>query len=387
LALYYSETLTRERVVGISEKYGFPANQLVEKFVMCLEMHKRITQKIRCHTRGGMCMPFHQPGFEVRRMSKDIDMPTGHSVDEVERVMNSMDGVDGLRCSKIDPRNPLPIENLVSYRIAYDSCLGRQERVKVDAFCGADMNLDTRLIPPGSRILDFETLQEMTILSRGALIADKITSLAVGTVGVNGESHTEIVKQIYDIALLLRQASAEDLETSHDSYRRLTEFKVGCFRHDPPYTISDVTASVVQLLCDLLPLKTKEIVAPNLLRRYRGFQGSYLTKRHSYTASNHITDVILVLVLVMSIQRRSEGHPPPSEAGEAGHLHRILENLGQLGQLDANSARLRRTEYLDGIPGRMINRKMIKDSPLEHLYLIRELAPFWPIPASDSPAN
>lgn len=38
-------------------------------------------------------------------------------------------------------------------------------------------------------------------------------------------------------------------------------------------------------------------------------------------------------------------------------------------------------EYLDEIPGRMISRRMIKDSPLEHLCLIRELALFWPVPA------
>ena len=249
------------------------------------------------------------------------------------------------------------------------------------------MNLDTRLIPSGSRILDFETLQEMTILSRGALIADKITSLAVGTVGISGESHTEIVKQIYDIALLLRQADAKDLETAYDSYRRLTEFKVGCFRHDPPYTISNVTASVVQFLCGLLPLKTKELVAPNLLNRYKGFQGSYLSKRHRYMASNHIADVILALVFAMSLQRHSEVHTPPSEAGEAGYLHHILENLGRLRQLDADGARRQRREYLDGIPDRMISRRMIKDSPLEHLCLIRELAPFWPAPAPDSSAD
>ena len=381
MTLHYSETLTRERVAGISERYEFPDNQLVEKFVMCLEMHKRITQEIRCRTRGGMCMPFHQPGFEVRRMSKDIDILTGHSVGEVEHTMEGMDGVDGLRCKKIIPRNPLPIQNLVSYRVTYDSCLGRRESVKVDAFCGAGLNLDTRLIPSGSQILDFETLQEMTILSRGALMADKITSLAIGTVGVGGGRHTEIVKQIYDIASLLRQASAKDLEIAHDSYPGLTEFKAGCFRRDPPYTISDVTASVVQSLHGLLPLDTKELVAPDLLKHYRGFQGSYLSRRHRYRASAHIADVILVLVFAMSLQRGMEGNTPPSEAGEVGGLRRMLDDLGRLGDLDADGARRRRREYLDEIPGRMISRRMIKDSPLEHLCLIRELALFWPVPA------
>lgn len=378
MALYYSETLARERVVGISEKYGFPDSHLVDKFVMCLEVHKRITREIDCLTRGGMCMPFHRPGFEVMRMSKDIDIFTGHSVDEVERTMDAMAGMDGLQCGKIIPKTPLPIENLVSYRVTYDSCLGRPGSVKVDAFCGADLSLDTRLIPSGSRILDFDTLQDIAILSRGALLADKITSLALGTVGVGGGCHTEIVKQIYDVASLLRQADTEDIKTAYDSYRRLTGFKVGCFRSDPPYTVSGVTASVIRTLCDLLPLDTKELVAPSLLKHYKGFQGSYLSKRYPYRASTHITDVILTLIFAMFIRVCTEENALPSETDAAGRLHRILENLDRLGGLDADGARRRRAEYLNAIPGRMISRRMIKDSPLAHLYLISELAPLRP---------
>lgn len=379
MTLHYSDSLTRERVIGISEKYGFPDSHLVEKFVMCLEAHKRITKEIDCTTRGGMCMPFHQPGFEVTRMSKDIDILTGHSVDEVEQVMANMDGMDGLRCSEVVPRKPLPIENLVSYRVEYDSCLGRPERVKVDAFCGADLVLDTRLIPPRSRILDFETLQEITILSKGALLADKITSLAVGTVGVGGDRHTEIVKQIYDVASLLRQADVKDIKTAHDSYLRLTGFKVGCFGSDPPHTVSGVTASVIQTLCGFLPLDSRELVAPSLLKRYRGFQGSYLSRLYPYRASAHIADVILALIFAISLQRRMGGHALPSGAGGAGHMHRIRENLDRLGSLNADDARRRRGEYLDVIPGLMISRKMVKDSPLVHLYLLSELAQFWPV--------
>ena len=51
---------------------------------MCLEMHKRIASEVGCLARGGLCMPFHQPGFEVMRMSKDIDIFTNHSVVDVE---------------------------------------------------------------------------------------------------------------------------------------------------------------------------------------------------------------------------------------------------------------------------------------------------------------
>ena len=56
MTLHYSDTLTRKGVVEISEKYGFPDSNLVEKFVMCLEMHKRIAGEVSCIVRGGMCI-------------------------------------------------------------------------------------------------------------------------------------------------------------------------------------------------------------------------------------------------------------------------------------------------------------------------------------------
>lgn len=319
-------------------------------------------------------MPFHQPGFGVRRMSKDIDILSSHSVSDIERVMNDIDdNVDGLRCRRIIPRDPIPIENFISYRVMYDSCLGKQDSVKVDAFCDADLRLDTQRIQSGSKILDFGTLQEMTILSRGALVADKMTSLAVGTVGIKIENITEIVKQIYDIATLLRQAVPGDLSIAYDSYQRLTEFKVGCFKRDPPYTVSDVTLSIMQSLGSFLPMETNALVSSDMLRRYDGFQGSYLSKLYPYKKSDHVTDVMLALLLAKSLQRHLEGSLPPSGSDEEEYMHAILRNLARLGRADVDDARMQRREYLGKISSGLISRKMIRDSPLEHVYLVKEL--------------
>lgn len=371
MTLHYSDLLTRENVLGISEKYGFTADPLVEKFIMCFEIHKHITQEIQCTTRGGMCVPFHQSGFEVRRMSRDIDLMSSHSVDEFELVMSSIDGsVDELRCQRIVPKNPFPIENLVSYRIHYNSCLGMPAHVKVDTFCGADINVNTQRISSGSRILDFETRQDMTILSRGALIADKVTSLAIGTVGISTDMLTEIVKQIYDIAMLLRQANEGDLAAVYDTYQILTKFKVDCFKRNPPYTVSDVCASMVHSLDSFIPLNTNALVTPDLLNRYDSFRGSYLTGLHPYEKSDHIADVVLVSLLVRSIQRHLNSKSP----GENGYLDALLKNLDRLGRVDKDGARVLRETYLNNISGRLISRKMIKNSPLEHVYLVKELS-------------
>ena len=48
MALYYSETLTRKKVIEISDKYGFPNPEPIEKFIMCFEIHKHIVREVDC---------------------------------------------------------------------------------------------------------------------------------------------------------------------------------------------------------------------------------------------------------------------------------------------------------------------------------------------------
>ena len=316
-------------------------------------------------------MPFHQFDSDVRRMSRDIDVISSHSPGKFNHVMNNINrGVSELWCEKIDPMNPLLIENLVSYRIHYDSCMGMPAHVKIDAFCGADININTQQISSGSHILDFETRQNMTILSRGALIADKVTSLAIGTIGISAYKLTEIIKQIYDIAMLLRQANERDLVTIYGTYHTLTKFKINCFKHNPPYTILDVCASIVRSLDGFIPLNTNALVAPDLLTRYESFRKSYLTSLHPYKKSDHIADVLLVCLLVKSLQR----HLNFKSSEKSGYLSALLKNLDRLRHVDMDNARTLRKEYLNEISGHLISRKVIKNSPLEHVYLVKELS-------------
>ncbi len=74
MVFYYSKLLDRESIVALADRYGFADPQYVERFIMCLEAHHRIAQETDCVVRGGLCMPFCQPGFEVRRMSIDVDL-------------------------------------------------------------------------------------------------------------------------------------------------------------------------------------------------------------------------------------------------------------------------------------------------------------------------
>ena len=203
---YYLDMLQEELIVDLARRYGFANAAYVEKFIMCFEAHRRIAQEVQCVVRGGLCMPFHQPDFEVRRMSIDVDIMSPRTVAEVDLAINRING-DGLTCQKYSPITPYPIDNLASYVVTFPSCLGGDSRIKIDAFCRANPGLASKRIPAGSRILDFDILQDMTILSRGSLLADKSTTLALGTIGLRPTRGTEIAKQLYDMGVLLRSSS------------------------------------------------------------------------------------------------------------------------------------------------------------------------------------
>ena len=386
MAFYYSRLLDRESIDALAGRHGFADPQYVERFIMCFEAHHRIAQETDCVVRGGLCMPFCQPGFEVRRMSIDVDIMSPYTVGEMRQAMNRI-GDDEFKCAEHIPRNPYPLDNLVSHTITYDSCFGGEGRTKVDAFCNVDLGLALQQIHPGSRIMNFDVQQGMTMLSRGSLLADKSTALALGTIGLKSTRETEIAKQIYDIATLLRLAGRDDLATAYDSYTKITGFKIGCFRRDPSYTMSDVCSSMVQSLYGLLKFDTTVTVTNAQNKRYNAFRGTYLSKMHRYTKTDHVADVLLVYLFDLSLQRysataASKHGPDPGKGREVDFMHGVLGELDTFRDKRQGSRRgideeqNLRAEYIRDIPDSFVNKKILRGTHLENVFLMKALASF-----------
>ena len=379
--------MERESIVALAERYGFTQPPYVERFIMCFEAHRRISQEMECVVRGGLCMPFHHPDFEVSRMSVDVDIMSPCTVTEMKQVMNRIGG-RGFACSEHVPRSPYPLDNLVSYFITYISCFGEESRIKVDAFCNADLDLPLQQIPLGFRILDFDVLQEMAILSRGSLLADKCTALALGTIGLKPTRETEIAKQIYDIAVLLRSANQDDLAIAYDSYTKMTGFKVSCFRRDPSYAISDVISSTVKSLHSFLKFDRGVTVTAAQDKRYKSFCGTYLSRQHSYKKTEHITDVLLVYLFALSLQRYSvpaaSGYDRNSrKMREVDFMREVLEKLDSFRKRGLGSGRWPgeeeqrlRSEYIRDIPDSFVNKKILRGARLESLFLMKSVSSF-----------
>ena len=376
---YYSDMLDRKSIRDLAEKYGFKNYPHVEKFIMCFEAHHRIAREIDCTVRGGLCMPFHQPGFEVRRMSVDVDIISSRTVEEMRQVMTRIGG-RGFKPTELVPTYPYPLDNLVSYNIIYASRFERESHVKVDAFCNANPNITRQSIPSGTRIMDFEIREKMSMLSKGSILADKCTSLAVGTIGLKPDKHVEVVKQIYDIATLLRSSTQNDLATAYESYMLLTEIKVEHFKRTPPYTVPSVTSSIIQTLESRLALDSTITITKDHTSSYKAFSSTYVSKTRQYKKVDHVANVLLVYLFCLSLQRYPADIGPACDQGllkTSGvcFMHKALEELvllqNRMPNMSKGERQKTREGYMRDIPHRLIKKRNLKGARLDLVFLMK----------------
>ncbi len=340
---------------------------------MDFEVHARIARRADCVTRGGMCMPFHTADGAARRLSVDVDLLTGLTVDETRGVMGGISGAPpGILCDEYVPRNPYPLDNLVTYRAYYDSCLGGRRYVKVDFFCDVDVQPDSELKRSGFELFGFETAHDMRILSKGSLLGDKLTTLALGTIGLRPSKQTEIAKQVYDLGLLLKSSTRRDLEVSLGAFESMTGLKTEHFAREPRYDIPDVIASVTDSVFGLLDLKSAVSITGRQAKRYNDFQGTYLAKKHRYRKTEHVTDVLLLCAYSVHVRRCLDGEVTKSEAART--LHDILEQVKSIRGDGVPDPGRRAASYMRDIPDSAgFGKKMLGSALLEHVFLVREL--------------
>lgn len=306
-------------------------------------------------------MPFYAG---AGRMSLDGDLFTALPVDAVDAAMRDA-GTAELSFERHKPRKPHPLDNLASYRAFFDSCFGNRAHVKVDFFCDARIELGSRTVGAGHAVLDFETPADIRILTRGWLLADKLTSLALGTVGLRSSRQIEMAKQIYDVGTLIRGAGAGDIAEAFEAFPELTAMKAGKFdggRYGPREIVDDVAESVG----GMLDLGNAVTVTRADAKRQRDFAGTFVSRKNSYKKTDHITNVLLALLLAGRMRDRMAGKTPGPEA--ASHVYGAARDAGVV-QGEAASAA---SPFLADSPQTPARRaKILRAASLEHAVLVR----------------
>ena len=374
MAYHFVNELEKNNIESIATSFNFKNPKYVEKFIMDFEMNYHISQQVDSVIRGGMCVPFHT-ALGIRRLSIDIDLITALSVNEIKSIMkNVVPPVSGLTITKHVPQNPTPIPNLITYNIEYPSCFGTIERIKVDYLCDVPLTLPTQSFSNGDEVIAFTLDYSSKILTRGALIGDKITTLALNKIGLSkpkiGNLSDDIPKQVYDIASLLKSTSEKDIKESLEVFMSLTEFKTQIYdngRYDVKNTIETILSSIPSLLS----FDSHVTTIPEYVGIFGSFKGTYLNTAQPYKKTDHISDLLLVWFYAICLQKFSDRSVSKDET--AKKISSLIQSYVDVLKFDADDKSDLRIHLLNSMPDLTFNNKILNQTPVEQIFLIKAI--------------
>lgn len=325
MAYELSELLTPERISEISTEHGFRPD-ITEQFLMDYLVHQRVTEGLECITKGGMCMPFYQPDGTLRRLSVDVDLATNlpaDSVDSAVRLAGDLPNVVSVK-RHTPSRRAVPKNNLVTYNVRYMSCLGLEQRVKVDFLHSLDLDYGTRTVPAGTEIMGFGMPHKIRMLTRSALMADKVGTLAAGTIGLDVSRVSEIAKQVFDVGVLLDGATVGDIAGFFAEFPHMLEAE-RVIHGKPELEARTVVDSIGTALSQMHGVTGEMRFSGDAKKGYDDFNSEYISNRVRYQKINHHADILSIKVL-----NRLTGKVLDGRDGEeaAARMRQILANVG-----------------------------------------------------------
>ena len=345
----YEEYLSRERISAACGDFGFDDPRHAERHVMDFEAHRIVSRNVSGYVRGRMAAPFCMSGCPAR-LSEDIDMYVFETVDAARALVLRLEAefsALGMTMEEYKPADGgLPIP-LVTYRVWYATTKGVPDKVKMDFLCDARLEcLPHREFGPPINPGHFSTLHPVVALDAGALVADKITSLSIGTIGYPPGQKRKMNKQIYDIGQLLKHMQDDQIEEAIRLYDGLAARKCGYAREfgkAPTCGTGEVTDGVCGSLLAALGIHNRFVNQDEFRDNFGGFKGTHLGRRPSLSA--HRSDALLVLLLAAALLEHGQGSI--STARAAGVVKSAVEVLKLMG--DPSTRRIGR-ERIDGSP-------------------------------------
>ena len=364
-----SDLRNKGDILAITDRYRFPDKADVERFMMDFEVQLRIGREIECAVRGGMCVPFRVPSGTVSRLSRDIDLMVRAGGGDVQSAMKKVCGGGArLVAEQIRPSDPKPVSNLLSYKVKYDSALGGRKSIKVDFMHDVDAEVPTEEVEE-VELFGMRLAHPATVLTRGALIADKMTALALGEIGLGPKKHADVPKQIHDVGTQIRMSGRDDVAQALETFGALTGFKTGKYEHDPPYTVASTLRAVTRALDAFVEIDTAVHMRKEHKERYESFCATYLSRPRTYEPARHLEDVLLAAYLA-EVMGKCCGSPQDRDALAAAAA-RTIRRARETGALDRARRKEAYRAELNGLPVELIkHKKTLHNAKLEHLILL-----------------
>ena len=317
----YEQYLTEGHVKTAQANFGFDDVQRIERHIMDFKIHSVISKNIPACVRGGMAVPLHTSRSSVR-LSEDIDIYVFEKMDTVRAYMGSLNAelrAHGITAEEYRPKGGRQRIPLVTYLMHYMSAMGSRDKVKIDFLCDARLeDLPHREFRPPLNLGHFSLLHPIVALDAGALVADKITTLSMGTIGYPEKEKYKMNKQIYDIGQLLKHMSDDQIVQAIYQYNDLALHKGRYpqeFGQKPAYPVSDITDGVCDFLLSVLRPHDRFILEGQFTDAFGGFKGAYLGKL-SYSKSSHRVDTLFTMLFAATLFEHGKNNISVSHAAE-----------------------------------------------------------------------
>jgi hypothetical protein len=282
------ESFSREALEDRMKKYGFKSLSRMELFLWDLEMFLQLQNQLKEQIvlKGVAAVQLYLP-VEHQRTSVDIDMICSAGAGDVEKALDSIskafDGKGSFFNFRLHrPKNPKTDLPLLTYYVDVPSvCTGSEvfkgspgrQQIKIEFFMTNEQCSATRIASPA--VFALETDKTYQVLPLDALLGDKLTTLAVNSVGIPEERSDEYMKQVYDLATLFevrwREITFEEI-LRHFIARAENEAK----QRGISISISDI---VLDIKNQMQKLSSIDIINDgDLKKRIDDFQSLYLRR-------------------------------------------------------------------------------------------------------------
>lgn len=206
-------------------------------------------------------------------------------------------------------------------------------------------------------------------MSRGSLVADKLTSLALGNIGLRLRKYVDIPKQIYDVARLIRSCTYDDIIESLGTFGKLTDFKTR-IRAGAAYTINEVAESIHGSVGGLIRSDPQLCLSPEERSRHGDFRARYLQGPHrSYDVNEHIINVLATYVFSQHLLEYVESG---AEEGAGGRISEAMSTLGRIAGM-SNDEKTQFKEERQAPARPCINERALRGSSTEVFYLANQM--------------
>lgn len=296
-----------------------------------------------CIVRGGMAVPFHLSDKKARRLSVDIDVVTKASQGDIVRAMEmvgkKLDRFVNMPNSIHKPGRATKNLPLLTYYIPYKSVLGMEEaEIKVEVWHEFNKPMPSKRIEQGFDLFSFETDFPIDIFDKGSLIGDKITTLALSSIGVPRKRYGDIPKHIYDISGLLKISGLEDLKVVKPAFDLICEYENTFFTDGRSFTAEKIIDDIIKSLDSFLTIQGGYILTNEQMSLYGKFNATLLGQGYGGPL-RYINNIMLVKLLAVYLQSVIKNALSTDDF--ASRLYSDLQYLKSLQALD-NAAERRK---------------------------------------------